>query len=389
MECLGQFTPVSKAFEWHTPDGKAHWCRLRRMLPTVKAVGVDDIWISQGGNAMSATDNGYDVYDFYDREEFDQMGTRATKWGTKEELQSLVSRVLDFDIGIYWDAVLNHKAGAYSVERFSAVKVHPQSVDWDESRQEGAVFTISGPNKSWAVDVSNENGNYDYLMFANLDYSNPEVRDNVLHWSNWITSQLDLSQLDLSRMRLDALLADQSLTFRPQNLVANHDAQPGQSLETPTGPFFKPLAHALILLRTKGQPCLFYRDLTGLPLTTSTILGTSCASKFSTLMQACVLDGVQRDYFNKENCIDWRPGFVRYRNARYPFGLACIMSNAGLSRKRMFADILEGRTGTVKINRKGYGIFPVAAYSVSFCVNSSTECRENPHRFLDEDIYKY
>jgi alpha-amylase len=48
--------------------------------------------------------------------------------------------------------------------------------------------------------VSSENGNYDYLMFANLDYSHPEVREDVLNWSEWIAGQLPLSG-----MRLDAV----------------------------------------------------------------------------------------------------------------------------------------------------------------------------------------
>ncbi|KAL4997798.1 glycoside hydrolase superfamily [Aspergillus recurvatus] len=487
-----------QAFEWHVPDDKAHWRRLRRMLPTLKAMGVDDIWIPPGCKAMSPSGNGYDIYDLYDLGEFDQKGTRATKWGTKEELQSFVSRARDFGIGIYWDAVLNHKAGADSTERFSAAKVHPQDrnkelsaaeeiegwvgfsfpgrgpqyssmkyrwshftgVDWDESRQEEAVFRISGPNKTWAADVSNENGNYDYLMFANLDYSNPEVRDDVLHWGNWIISQLPLSGMRLDAVKhysaafqkafikevrrrlgekfffvgeywtgeIDVLLdylksmeyklslfdvplmnrfsvtsrskgADMRRIFEdtlvqksPEHavtFVANHDTQPGQSLETPIAPFFKLLAYALILLRNKGQPCVFYGDLYGIAARNKHSLGSSCASKLSTLMQARKLyaNGAQRDYFDRENCI----GFVRYGNARHPFGLACIMSNAGPSRKRMFVgrtyagerwtDILEGRMDTVTINRKGYGKFPVAAYSVSVWVNSSTECRENLHRF--------
>lgn len=83
------------------------------------------------------------------------------------------------------------------------------------------------------------------------------------------------------------------LTLVPQ-VVQNHDTQPGQTVETPiegecnfdairlhiartaigimfmeltTDPyltgFFKPLAHALILLRVDGYPAVFYGDLYG------------------------------------------------------------------------------------------------------------------------------
>ncbi len=88
-------------------------------------------------------------------------------------------------------------------DQYSAMNYHwPHfnGVDWDNIRQEKAVFKTRGHDKGWATDVSKENGNYDYLMFANLDHSNPEVRDDVLHWASWITTQLPLSG-----MRLDAV----------------------------------------------------------------------------------------------------------------------------------------------------------------------------------------
>lgn len=76
---------------------------------------------------------------------------------------------------------------------------HFSGVDWDESQKKNAIYKIVGPNKDWANDVSHEFGNYDYLMFANLDYSNAEVRRDLLNWGEWIGTQLPLSG-----MRLDA-----------------------------------------------------------------------------------------------------------------------------------------------------------------------------------------
>ncbi|KAL2871914.1 glycoside hydrolase superfamily [Aspergillus lucknowensis] len=487
-----------QGFEWHVPDDQAHWRRLQRALPTLKTMGIDSIWIPPGCKGTNPSSNGYDIYDLYDLGEFDQKGSRSTKWGPKEELQSLASRARDLGIGIYWDAVLNHKAGADVSERFLAVKVEPQDrnieisdprevegwvghnfpgrgaqysslkynwshfsgVDWDDMHKEKAIFRITGANKAWATDVSSENGNYDYLMFSDLDYSNPEVQSDVLQWGEWITTQMHLSGMRLDaakhysaafqRMFIDKVRESQGEEFffvgeywkgevdelldylekmeyrlslfdvpllgrfseisrtkgadmrrvfegtlvqkRPEHavtFVANHDTQPGQSLETPIAPFFKPLAYALILLREKGQPCVFYGDLYGTAINkgSPTSLYTS---KLSTLMQARKLyaNGAQRDYFDEANCI----GFVRYGNSRHPIGLACIMSNTGPSRKRMYVgrtqageqwtDILNGCTETITISRRGYGVFPVAAYSVSVWVNSARESREHLYQFL-------
>lgn len=69
---------------------------------------------------------GYDIYDLYDLGEFDQKGTIATRWGSKKDLQELVRAAEDVNIGIYWDTVLNQKAGADSTENFMAVRVDPE-----------------------------------------------------------------------------------------------------------------------------------------------------------------------------------------------------------------------------------------------------------------------
>lgn len=82
-------------------------------------------------------------------------------------------------------------------------------------------FTSPHPRKGWATDVDTELGNYDYLMFANIDYSQPSVRSDVVNWSSWITSELGLSG-----MRLDAM-KHYSLSFQ-QDLVKKIDTQFGR-----------------------------------------------------------------------------------------------------------------------------------------------------------------
>jgi alpha-amylase len=49
-------------------------------------------------------------------------------WGLKDDLQALLAAARECGIGIYWDTVLNHKAGADFTEKFSAVKVNPDGI---------------------------------------------------------------------------------------------------------------------------------------------------------------------------------------------------------------------------------------------------------------------
>ena len=45
------------------------------------------------------------------------------------------------------------------------------------------IFRILGRGKSWARNVDKEKGNFDYLMFANIDHSHPEVSKSCT-WIN-------------------------------------------------------------------------------------------------------------------------------------------------------------------------------------------------------------
>ena len=62
----------------------------------------------------------------WDLGEFDQKGTTRTKWGSYEDLMNLSKLAHDEKMGIYFDAVLNHKAAADEREKCKAI-----ICDWD------------------------------------------------------------------------------------------------------------------------------------------------------------------------------------------------------------------------------------------------------------------
>jgi alpha-amylase len=177
-------------------------------------------------------------------------------------------------------------------------------------------------------------------------------------------------------------------------VVTNHDTQPGQTVETPVEGFFKPLAYALILLRTQGYPCPFYGDLYGLEGEHKT--GPSCGGKLADLILARKLYayGDQEDYLDDANCI----GFVRRGTWDRKAGLACVMSNTGPGEIRMavgemhagekWTDLLGWEQGEVEIDNEGYGLFKCPGTSVAVWVRADAEGREQFPTEFDADIYK-
>jgi len=104
-------------------------------------------------------------------------------------------------------------------DHYSSLKWHWQhfsGTDWDQRSQKNAIYKIVDPpeslprpgaavdpnwrKKDWATDVDDSNGNNDYLMFSNIDYSNAEVREDVQKWGEWM-----VSEVGVDGFRLDAV----------------------------------------------------------------------------------------------------------------------------------------------------------------------------------------
>ncbi|KAF1989166.1 glycoside hydrolase family 13 protein [Aulographum hederae CBS 113979] len=223
---------IFQTFEWDLPADQKHWTRLRLALPSLASVGFTSIWIPPACKAARPEGNGYDIYDHWDIGEFHQKGTRSTKWGNKEELVRLSEEAKGLGIGIVFDAVFNHRTGADGTLPVRAVEVNPQNrrmivskpkvidawvdfsfsgrnntysslkldashfnaCDYDHAERKNAIYKFIDHGKDWAQDVDrSENGNYDFLMLNNCDYSNQELVSDAKAWGLWISEVLDLA----------------------------------------------------------------------------------------------------------------------------------------------------------------------------------------------------
>lgn len=227
-----------QAFEWNVPSEGKHYDFLKNELDHLQAVGFTALWLPPACKATSVFDTGYGIYDLYDLGEFDQKGERRTKYGTKEELLALIEAIHGHDMQAYADVVLNHKASADEEETFMAEPVaeddrnqalgeprdiqawtkftfpgragqysdmvwnfnHFTGVDYDSLSGTTGVFKVLGENKAWSEDVSPEKGNYDYLMFADIDHQHPEVRNELFNWATWF-----IKETGVDGFRFDAL----------------------------------------------------------------------------------------------------------------------------------------------------------------------------------------
>lgn len=223
-------------FEWNLPSEGTLWKQLKNDAKNLSRKGITAVWIPPACKAFNVNDVGYGIYDLFDLGEFLQKGTIKTKYGTKEELKKAISELHSYNISVYFDAVMNHKAGADYTEKFMVKEVDPNhrdqqisnayeiegwtrfdfparndkysafkwnwhyftGTDFNQANGKQAIYQIEG--KSWNDRVDKEKGNYDYLMYADIDYLNPEVKEHMLQWGIWLSKNLQIDG-----MRLDAI----------------------------------------------------------------------------------------------------------------------------------------------------------------------------------------
>jgi alpha-amylase len=227
-------------FHWYLPADGSLWNQVASDAEHLARIGVNSVWLppcykgKEGPNA-----SGYDTYDLFDLGEFDQKGSVRTKFGTKEELKKAIDALHFHGIQVYADIVLNHKGGADEIERIWVRRVDPENrteftsdpfeidaftkftfpgragkysdfiwdhtcftgIDYAHDLGETAIFSIQNEyGEGWEEVIDTEKGNYDFLMFADVEFRNPAVREELKKWGVWL-----IQEMGIDGVRLDAV----------------------------------------------------------------------------------------------------------------------------------------------------------------------------------------
>lgn len=486
-------------FHWYYPNDGSLWKKVKAEAPRLAAIGINALWLppaykgTQGDHSI-----GYDVYDLYDIGEFDSKGSVRTKYGTRQEYLEAIEALHRENIQVYVDVVVNHLGGGDETEVIQVIEMNPENrnepistpfeieaytkftyparkgaystfewnhtcfsgVDYDHRRNQTGIFNILNEyGTEWEQMLTDEKGNYDYLMYCDIEFRNPAVREELKRWGRWYyeTTGFDGMRLDavkhiapqfynewLAYMRamtgkelfavgeywapgnlplleryiaatdgkialfdaalhhrlhiasksgsnfdLRTIFDDTLVGAHPDlavTLVANHDTQPLQALEAPVEPWFKPIAYALILLREKGYPCIFYPDLYSAEYVDKGQDGNEyhiVMPSLASLPLLCKLRkeaayGIEHNYFDHPNCVGWtREGDPEIAGS----GCAVVVSNGDPGNKHMyigrqhagkkFVDALNKETQVLTIDEKGEAEFYCPGGAVSVWVDKA------------------
>ncbi len=228
---------IIQYFEWYMNCNQNLWNKIAEDAEKIAEMGITAIWLPPAYKGIGGKDEvGYAVYDVYDLGEFEQKGTIKTKYGSKDEYIKCIQALQQANLQVYADIVLNHKMGADIIQTIPATKVewenhekqiadneiikvatkftfpgrngkysdfkwnwtHFDGIDYNMANNERAIFKFK--DKDWEKSVDEEFENYDYLMGADLDFGNEEVKKECENWGKWY-----LETTNVNGFRLDAV----------------------------------------------------------------------------------------------------------------------------------------------------------------------------------------
>lgn len=103
---------MMQAFYWDVPAGGTWWNTVKAKIPAWSAAGIDAIWLPPASKAQNgAYSMGYDPFDYYDFGDYNQMGSTETRFGSRTELESLISTAHNNNLSVIADIVINHNSG--------------------------------------------------------------------------------------------------------------------------------------------------------------------------------------------------------------------------------------------------------------------------------------
>ena len=230
-------------FHWYIDGNGTLWNKFKDDLEYLKSLGISAAWLPPATKGTGGGySQGYDVYDVYDLGEFDQKGSTATKYGTRKQYEEAIKAAHEAGIQVYADVVLNHMGGGDEKELFQVVKVDPEDrtkeisepfdiegytkftfpgrngkssqFEWNFTCFTGVDYADSGDpdgnngiykiinqwGMGWEDMIDEEKGNYDYLMYNDIEFRNPAVRDELVRWGIWYQQAVDFDGV-----RLDAV----------------------------------------------------------------------------------------------------------------------------------------------------------------------------------------
>ena len=199
---------MMQAFYWDVEPRFEWWNTISSKVSGWSDAGINRLWLpvatkgQSGGYSM-----GYDVSDYYDFGNFEQHGTVETRFGSREELESLIATAHDNDVEVIADIVINHNSGG-GLEYNPYREKETYTLFDEEHGNASGMF-----NRNYENFYPNSVSNYDP---GSLFYEETNLDHNLEYVQNWLwKNDNSVAKYYQNVMGFDGWRFDYVLGFEP------------------------------------------------------------------------------------------------------------------------------------------------------------------------------
>ncbi len=174
-----------QAFDWNVqnqPAGQTWYNVVTQNRNAIKDAGIDLIWMPPPSN--SAAPQGYLPRELYN---FDSA------YGTEAQLRNLINQYHALDMRVISDIVINHRVGTNDAVTFTNPAWPTFYITADDEGRNFVNFPVNFsinndffPGNALKADGSNGG----FAAARDLDHENPEVRQEIIRWMNFLRNDL-------------------------------------------------------------------------------------------------------------------------------------------------------------------------------------------------------
>jgi len=167
---------MMQSFYWDVEPRGEWWSILTDQVTDWSESGIDRIWLpvatkgQSGGYSM-----GYDPSDYFDFGQYNQHGTTITRFGSRDELETLIAKAHDLDLEVIADIVINHNSGGG--EEYNPYRDKNTYTLFDQTHGNASGMF----NRDYENFYPNSTSNYDdgslFYEETNLDHNQEYVQD--------------------------------------------------------------------------------------------------------------------------------------------------------------------------------------------------------------------
>jgi len=189
---------MMQAFYWDVPVDNVNyngswWDTLSAKASSLSTAGFTGIWVPppSKGN-FGIWDMGYGIFDHYDLGNYNQKGTTETRFGSRSELNSMISAMHSSSIKVYADVVLNH---IYTNDEQSQDNPAVKQYEFDQAYRSSTQYQAYPTNEIiWKIANASTGDYYIQIKGYLLDWGASSTQRGYDVYIDWTSAGVNGSQ---------------------------------------------------------------------------------------------------------------------------------------------------------------------------------------------------